>query len=999
MNLEIGQRVIFRSLHWEVADNASESYVELFGRSRENRGRSVRVILGLEPIGRADVPTVEWTLGEPNWDHTAWKALHDAYRLTLSHGRGHLGSVDWGRLILEPYQLVPLRRIENLPFPRLMLADDTGLGKTAEAGLILFRLMQRRRAERVLILTRARPEPERWQAEMREKFGLEFEVINAGQDYARLRREVPSHLNVFGYVPRLIMSMHFASQRHIVDNLRRDVRWDVAIIDEAHHVAERGSGRKLLAELGQVVAERCEALLLLTATPHDGKGESFASLIRLLDPFAVVDPDRLDPAIVRPLIVRRLKPQVVKADGTRFLRRQIHMLDVEPYRSRAERSLDRGLREYTRLLRRRAQELEAAGERSLAMGATFLETFLRKRLASSAYACEISLRNRLRKVRGEDLPLEAEDTPEDRSQKELQTEAVILPDGRTEDEVLLDLIERAERIPFGQEAKVKALLNLLERELAGEKVIVFTEFLDTLEMLTKVLDQAGYAGQYVEYHGTTPPHEREANRRRFLEDPDVRILLGTDAASEGINLQQGCNALIHMEIPWNPNRYEQRNGRIDRYGQRQRPQVYLLVATKSLEDRVAQVVVQKLEKIAEQVGSVSNVFPIAAKVNVDEFLDEADAEAAAAKAEERFDEAQAQTEAELREQVPEELIRGDVFETQEMAEIEAELEASRTFVPEFDDVQSFLAYFFRIENGKLEPTNEAGVFRVVVPASLQAEVNRDAYPRATFRRDIAVAEELRPEAPPEAWSGPGLVEGPVEGDREGAQRVEFLSPGHPLVRAALRRMRGKVFSPGFHSRVSYRKVPRDIEGGFLFTYAMRFVDGRGEAIEERFETVFVGLDGQVSRDPEADLRRFTHRPPVRNPNVTPREQENVLPRFKAAFETACERAKREVQRRQQIRVQQLMEQQDRIAEDALIRLGRWKQASEERLRHRFSDMPQVQQYDLFGVVSGRLQRFRKEQEQLLKQEEQRRQAIRAMKRVRGDAIDAIGALVLISELN
>lgn len=987
MNLEIGQRVIFRSLHWEVADNASESYVELFGRSRENRGRTVRVIHGLEPIERAEVPTIEWILGDPNWDYTAWKALHDAYRLTLSHGRGHLASVDWGRLILEPYQLVPLRRIENLPFPRLMLADDTGLGKTAEAGLILFRLMQRRRAERVLILTRARPEPERWQAEMREKFGLEFEVINNGQDYARLRRDVPSHLNVFGYVPRLIMSMHFASQRHIMDNLRRDVRWDVAMIDEAHHVAERGSGRKLLAELGQVVAERCEALLLLTATPHDGKGESFASLIRLLDPYAVVDPDRLDSHIVRPLIVRRLKPQVVKADGTRFLRRQIHMLDIEPYRSRAERSLDRGLREYTRLLRRRAQELEAAGERSLAMGATFLETFLRKRLASSAHACEISLPGtlwvRLRKVRGEDLPLETEDTPEDRSQKELQTEPVVLPDGRTEDEVLLDLVERAERIPFGQEAKVKALLNLLEKELAGENVIVFTEFLDTLEMLKTVLDQAGYAGQYVEYHGTTPPREREANRRRFLEDPDVRILLGTDAASEGINLQQGCNALIHMEIPWNPNRYEQRNGRIDRYGQRQRPQVYLLVATRSLEDRVAQVVVQKLEKIVEQVGSVSNVFPIAARVNVDEFLDEADAEAAAAKAEARFDTAQAETEAELREQVPEELIRGDVFEAREMAEIEAELEASRAFVPEFEDVQSFLEYFFRLERGKLEPTGEDGVFRVVVPTSLQPEVKHEIYPRATFRRDIAVSEEDRGACPERSeWD---------------AQRVEFLSPGHPLVRAALRRMRGQVFAPAFHSRVSYRKLPRDVEGGFLFTYALRFVDGRGEAIEERFETVFVGLDGQVPHDPEADLRRFTHRPEVRNPNVTPHEEENVLPRFKAAFETAREKADLEVQRRQQDRVQQLMEQQDRIAEDALIRLGRWKHASEERLRHRFADMAQVQQYDLFGVVSRRLERFRKEQEQLLRQEEQRRQEIRAMKRVRGDAIDAIGALVLIPE--
>lgn len=988
MPFEIGERVVFRSLQWEVADNSSESYVELFGRGWENQGRTVRVILGFEPIQRAQVPALTWTLGGRRWDHTEWKALHDAYRLTLSHGLGHLASVDWGRLILEPYQLVPLRRIENLPFPRLMLADDTGLGKTAEAGLILFRLMQRRRAERVLILTRARPEPERWQAEMREKFGIEFEVINAGQDYARLRRQVPSHLNVFGYVPRLIMSMHFAAQRHIVDDLRRDVRWDMVAIDEAQHVAIRGSARKLLAELGRVVAERCEALLLLTATPHDGKGESFASLIRLLDPYAVVDPDRLDPAIVRPLIVRRLKPQVVKADGSRFLRRQIHVLDVEPYRSQAERGLDRGLREYARLLRRRAQELEAAGERSQAMGATFLETFLRKRLASSAYACEISLRNRLRKVSGQDLPLEGEDVPEDRSQKDLLVDSVTLPDGRTEAEVLQDLIARAERIPFGQEAKVKALLELLEKQLAGQKVIVFTEFLDTLELLSQALDQAGYTGRYLKYHGSTPSREvspdasdpekmgREQIRRRFLEDPQIRILLGTDAASEGINLQKGCNALVHMEIPWNPNRYEQRNGRIDRYGQLERPQVYLLVAAKSLEDRVAQVVVEKLEKIAEQVGSVSNVFPIAAKVDIDEFLDEADVEAAAAKASQRFDQAQEETEAELREQVPDELVRGDLFEAQEMAQIQGELEASRAFVPEFQDVQGFLEYFFRVERGKIEPAGEEGVYRVVVPAGLRGEVNdRDVYPRATFRRDIAVAEE----------------------DREDAQRVEFLSPGHPLVRAALRRMRGKVFAPGFQSRVSYRKLPRGAEAGFLFTYAMRFVDGRGETIEERFETVFVGLDGRVSQDPQADLLRFTRPQPAADPNLTPHEEEQVLPRFKAAFDDAREKADREAERRQGARATHLMQGQDRIAEEALIRLGRWKQASEERLRHRFADVGQAQQYDLFGVVGRRLAQFRKEQEGLLKQEEHRRSEIRAMKQVRGDAIDPIGALVLIPE--
>jgi hypothetical protein len=210
-------------------------------------------------------------------------------------------------------------------------------------------------------------------------------------------------------------------------------------------------------------------------------------------------------------------------------------------------------------------------------------------------------------------------------------------------------------------------------------------------------------------------------------------------------------------------------------------------------------------------------------------------------------------------------------------------------------------------------------------------------------------------------------------------------------------MRGKVYDSAFHSRLSYRKVPDTNKGGFLFTYALRFIDGRGETIEERFEVIFVSLAGQVSQGPETDLRRFARPEPVTNPNLTEQEEETILPQFRAAFASARQQADLEAQYRQQLRVQQLMEQQDRISEEALIRLGRWKQASEARMRQRYQDMQGVQQYDLFGVVSRRLQQFRKAQEQLLQQEEERRNEIRSMKKVRGDAIDPIGALVLVAE--
>lgn len=983
MTFEIGERVIFRSLYWEVADNASQAYVELFGRDRLNQGQRLKAILGLELIESARMPDLAWTIGKPGWSHLQWQALHDAYRLTLSHGRGNLSSVDWGRLILEPYQLVPLQRIENLPFPRLLIADDTGLGKTAEAGLILFRLMQRRRAERVLILCRARPEPERWQQELREKFGIEAEVINNGQDYARLRRAVPSHLNVFGYVPRIIMSMHFASQPHIIDELNKDVRWDVTIIDEAHHLAERGNGRKRLWELARTVCGKSDsdALLLLTATPHDGKGESFASLLRLLDPYAVVDPDRLNPAVVRPLIVRRLKTEVIKADGSRFVQRQIVPLDVEPYRSKEERWLDRGLRGYTNQLRLRARQLSAVGERNRAMGASFLETFLRKRLASSVYALQQSLYNRLHVVQGQALPIEPEDATDDISQQALAAEVDLLPNGKSEEEVLRDLIQRAERIPTGTEAKVKGVLDLLERKLRGtaEKIIIFTEFLDTLTMLERVLATSPWAGQVVTYHGQTPADKREAYRRQFLQDPNTRIFLATDAASEGINLQETCRLLLHVEIPWNPNRYEQRNGRIDRYGQHNQPEVYLLVATQSLEQRVAEVVVRKLELIGKQVGSVANVFPLVNKVNIDDFLaqmagsDEAepDVEAAAQAMAAELDTAVAAGQSDLEETISTDLLHGESFDEADQTAVNAALSAARELVPEFSDVENFLRVYCQMEKGQVQPTGEAGIIRVTVPPVLRSEMGGvSQIARATFRRDVAVAE------------------------KDSEQRAEFLSPGHPLVQAALRRMRGKVYTADFKSRISVRRVAADQIPGFLFTFAMRFLDGRGEAIEERFEPVFIALGGPACPDSLTDQRRFKL-PSQGNPTTA--ETEQVKTGYQADFARAQTAAWEEASRRQQERVAELAQQQERIAEEAFARLGIWEYASMQRLEQRKAEagLGQVTQMDMFGVVSRRLSRFRQEQEQLLRQKEKRRDEIRAMKQVKVDALDIIGALLLL----
>jgi hypothetical protein len=215
-------------------------------------------------------------------------------------------------------------------------------------------------------------------------------------------------------------------------------------------------------------------------------------------------------------------------------------------------------------------------------------------------------------------------------------------------------------------------------------------------------------------------------------------------------------------------------------------------------------------------------------------------------------------------------------------------------------------------------------------------------------------------------------------------------------------MRGEAFKPDFYSRIAYRRTPPGSSPGFIFTYALRFVDGRGETIEERFEAIFVGLDSSASQNPDADMRLFTEKRPFGN--LSSQEESVLLSRFKMAFDSAKATAEIEVFRRRDTRCEQLRANQHTIAEEALIRLGMWRQASENQLQQRFyrdeASRPGgvVQPYlDLFGEQRRRETLFRKEQRKLLDQEYLRRREIRAMQEVRGETIDAIGALVFIPE--
>jgi SNF2 family DNA or RNA helicase len=243
--------------------------------------------------------------------------------------------------------------------------------------------------------------------------------------------------------------------------------------------------------------------------------------------------------------------------------------------SKAERNLDRPLDSYLAWLASEEVRYQQAGSRQKATGCQFLAGLLRKRFGSSVVALRATLRRRL------GLPPALEDTDEivpyvetDESDPEDEVidpgEAAEAPPPDLtlrEAELARALLDAAEQVPSGRDAKLEALARLLTQEVAGQKVVVFTEYRDTLRAAARRLHAEGIP--FVTFHGATPDSERDRAVKAFLHDPGVRVFLATDAASEGINLQNAAHHLVHLDVPWNPNRYEQRNGRIDRYGQGQ----------------------------------------------------------------------------------------------------------------------------------------------------------------------------------------------------------------------------------------------------------------------------------------------------------------------------------------------------------------------------------------------------------------------------------------------
>ena len=505
---------------------------------------------------------------------------------------------------IEPYQLEPLRRALDAPRTNLLLADDVGLGKTIEAGLVIQELLLRHRARSVVIVCPPSLSL-KWQDEMLEKFGLDFTIVNSDL-LSQVRRTHGLAANPFRLFPRVIVSMAWlpttraqrllrgiladVGQRHSA----RRYAFDMLVVDKAHHVAPAspsavGGGRGYAIDSRRTVAvrdlaERCEHRLFLSATPHNGYSESFTALLEMIDNRRFSRGARLDAVALRQVAVRRLKTQL---GGKDFQPRQIKHLEFTPNADENE-MFD--------LLHRILQNSAKSNGRK---GLDIVALLLKKRFLSSpwAFSRTLSAYERAAAVGqvgdandeyyAEVLGSEQSDEEEGRLEQPefigLQRSKVTMPLVAASSADIARLVAWGENYEHRPDARLAALVTTLnaicrpDGTWQNERVVIFTEYTDTLAWIVDVLRQNGFGGVLETIQGSTPIEEREVIRARFAEPPHqdkIRVLVATDAAGEGIDLQDHCHRLINFDVPFNPSRLEQRIGRIDRYGQQFAPEVF-----------------------------------------------------------------------------------------------------------------------------------------------------------------------------------------------------------------------------------------------------------------------------------------------------------------------------------------------------------------------------------------------------------------------------------------
>lgn len=555
---------------------------------------------------------------------------------------------------IEDYQIYPVLKALAMPSVRMLLADDVGVGKTIEAGLISSELISQRRIRRIMIICPASLQIQ-WRDEMKDKFNMDFKIIDSHEAF-NIQKTMGMDANPWISTPRIITSMDYLRQPNVKDRFSRgalrlqpegsaSLPYDLLIVDEAHNLSPSTFGDdSLRCQMLRDITKYFEHRLFLTATPHNGFTLSFTGLLELLDPLRFQQKpmlDERDNAHIQAVMVRRLKSELNENCAIpRFTKRHVNSIPLQL--SEEEKELFNALRAYRE---NGLNILSKDGKREKNLG-RFIFSLLTKRLLSSSYAFA---RTWWRHIEGYELQdfgiKEAEqsmiraeaDLVEDIEKGRREIDAIrhgaawlrihakdlhptisrvsqtLIKMGWTKDVVNTEL-ETHFKLPSDQ--KWESLISWIDSNLKqndefkeNERLIVFTEYKDTLDYLLCRLNKLGIEPPQLRYlYGGANQFDRSEVKREF-NDPTspLRILIGTDAASEGLNLQTSCRYVIHQDIPWNPMRLEQRNGRVDRHGQSRDVYVFHFTSNDDADIQFLDYVANKVNQIREDIGSAGQV--------------------------------------------------------------------------------------------------------------------------------------------------------------------------------------------------------------------------------------------------------------------------------------------------------------------------------------------------------------------------------------------------------
>jgi superfamily II DNA or RNA helicase len=537
-----------------------------------------------------------------------------------------------------------------LPLPkiRFLMADDTGAGKTIMTGLLLKELMMRGILERILIITPGGLTKQWQEDELGVKFNIPFTLVN--------RSIFTADPNVFQTAPRIVTSIDFISREDVL-NVAGNANWDLIVFDEAHKLSAYEYGTKVYRsqryEAAYRLSKQCEHILLLTATPHRGRMDTFKNLLQILDEDIFATEDiantrikELESGGINKFFIRRLKEDMKDWSGKPLFKER-HTKTTSYELTPEEKDLYDSVTDYLM-----AKKAEASQSKNIHVSLAL--SVMQRRLVSSIYAIKNTLERRFNSLQGivdeinknpniwnqrHKLDIIDVDTIEDYDELEdderdaldgimadpkkfkLFTTAKSVAEIQSEAQEVKKLFQKADALYKSQQEEQKfiKLRELLTSQnvIEGEKLVLFTEHKDTLLYLEERLRNNGYSVTTI--HGGKNVDERRQAQWDFAR-PDTQILIATDAAGEGINLQF-CRLLINWDIPWNPNRLEQRMGRIHRYGQKQDVLVFNMVASNTREGQVLERLLQKLDVIRESMGD-DRVYDVIQDVLEDVQLDD-----------------------------------------------------------------------------------------------------------------------------------------------------------------------------------------------------------------------------------------------------------------------------------------------------------------------------------------------------------------------------------------